>query len=227
MTYPTSSLPVHAVAHIYPAELHHQSHQERDSAQSLFHLHHLLTWFLWAATWKLFGVGWISDVVSRTSWAPRTTLSSQSRLCATQTLGVPAAQLCVCVFVSVPESDVTCHCNPDTREPNGEGALKHWRTGVQLNDVPLKVWEITSWKEKKKKKKKSHKVKLLLKNCHVPTLFFFLGGGGGELNVYKIFQGLLLDKMKNSSVFWLSFPKFLLSIIKISACYSPFHSLFL
>lgn len=37
-TYPTSSLSVHAVAHVYPAQLHHQSHQAGDPAQSPFHL---------------------------------------------------------------------------------------------------------------------------------------------------------------------------------------------
>lgn len=39
-TYPASSLSVHAVTHVYPAQLHHQCHQAGDSAQSLFHGHH-------------------------------------------------------------------------------------------------------------------------------------------------------------------------------------------
>lgn len=131
MTYPTSPLPVHAVAHIYPAELHHQSHQERNSAQSLLHLHHPWTCF---SEQQQCESSLELDESLMPFPRPAEPLrphvpSSQSRYVQKKTLK-SCSRTVVCLCVCVSESDVTCHSNPDTPEPNGEGALKHRRSAT-------------------------------------------------------------------------------------------------
>lgn len=123
-TYPTCTLSVHAVAHVYPAQLHHQSHQAGDSAECPFRLHHHpLT--LPAFSEKHSAVMNFSPFpADRKSWLPLWLRFPDQQSPSDHTHSVLSVQVCArenswsssCTVESgcVSKPDVTCHSNPDT-----------------------------------------------------------------------------------------------------------------
>lgn len=131
-TYLTSSLSVQAVSRVYPAQLHHQSHQAGDSAQ--FHLRNYPSTL--PAFWEALGSTDLSPfyccrkhlelAASQTFSFPGQLSSSDHTLSPLYTQHRPLIfQLHSRngVYVCVSKPDVKCHNYPDNHEPNGGG----WR----------------------------------------------------------------------------------------------------